>query len=113
MIAQLPIVADHSEVVVVAGAEHAVRDYLVLTLSAVDNPHGSRAGLELELVNLALLCQSQGLLEPLLESSFQDILQLVIHYMCPAELLTRFLKDTGFADVLGRAGSHHSPLKGN
>ncbi len=106
MVAQLPIVPYYPEIVVVAGAEHAVRDHLVLTLPAVDNPHGSSAGFEPEPANLALLCQSQGLLEPLLESSFEDTLQLVIHYMSPAEFLARFLKDTGFADVLGRAGSH-------
>lgn len=46
VIAQLFLVVHYSEVVVVAGAEHAVRHDLVLALPALDDPEGPPAGLE-------------------------------------------------------------------
>jgi hypothetical protein len=46
VIAQLLLVVHYSEIVVVAGAEHAVRHDLVLSLPAFDDPEGSAAGLE-------------------------------------------------------------------
>jgi len=46
VIAELFLIVHYSEVVVVAGAEHAVRHDLVLALPALDDPEGSAAGLE-------------------------------------------------------------------
>ena len=46
VIAELFLIVHYSKVVVVAGAEHAVRHDLVLGLPAFDDPEGSPAGLE-------------------------------------------------------------------
>ena len=46
MVAELFLVVNDSEVVVVARAEHAVWHHLILALPAFDGPYGSSAWLE-------------------------------------------------------------------
>lgn len=46
VIAQLLLIVHYSEVIVVAGAEHAIRHHLVFALAAFDDPEGSPARLE-------------------------------------------------------------------
>ncbi len=84
MVAQLPLVPHHPEIVIVAGAKHAIGDDLILSFSAVDDPDFSAARFELELADLALLDKSLRLLEPFLKGPFQNALQLVIHAAGPA-----------------------------
>ena len=47
MIAELFLVVHDSEIVIVAGAEHAFRHYLIVAFPPLDNPDSPSARLEL------------------------------------------------------------------
>ena len=67
MVAKLLLTAHHSEVVIVTGAEHALRHDLVLAFAAPHNPDGPTARVKLEPANLATFNQDECMLGPFLK----------------------------------------------
>jgi len=69
MVAQLFLVLHDPEVVIVTGAEQAIRENLVIAATTGYHPHGSAARRELVLPNLSSFDEAKSLREPLLEDS--------------------------------------------
>jgi len=89
MIAQLSLVVHYSEVVVVAGAEHAVRYHLIFTFTTFDRPEGSSARPEPVIRNTLCLNDCKRLWKAFLESLGQGLFLLFRQKMG----LTNLLRD--------------------
>jgi len=87
MIAQLPLLTHHAEVVVVTCAEHTLRHNLILALSTSDHPNDSSTGLKPELPNSVALHQSYSLTGPFLKVPVEDTLQFIVDFSSLAYLV--------------------------